>query len=106
MSESDGSRDRLVVTVPEELAPLLPRFLEKRRAEVEVLRAAADRGDLETLRTLGHSLKGTAGGYGFDALTDLGAELETHAKEGDAEGVSEVIRQIAAYLQRVDVRYG
>jgi HPt (histidine-containing phosphotransfer) domain-containing protein len=106
MSESDAGGERLVVVVPEELEPLVPRFLEKRHAEVDVLREAANRGDLDTLRALGHSLKGTAGGYGFEGLTDLGAALETHAREGDLPGAAEVVVRIATYLDRVDVRYG
>jgi HPt (histidine-containing phosphotransfer) domain-containing protein len=105
MIGSDAGGDRLVVVVPEELEPLVPRFLEKRHAEVEVLREAAERGDLETLRSRGHALKGTAGGYGFQELTELGAALETRADEGDLSGASEVVGRIAAYLARVDVRY-
>ncbi len=95
-----------MVVVPEELEPLVPRFLEKRHAEIDVLRSAAEQGDLETLRSLGHALKGTAGGYGFDELTDLGAMLETRARAGDRAGASEVVGRIADYLGRIDVRYG
>jgi HPt (histidine-containing phosphotransfer) domain-containing protein len=106
MSETDPGGERLVVTVPAELEPLVPRFLEKRRAEVGALREAVARGDVDGLRSIGHALKGTAGGYGFDALTDLGSALETRAKEGDVAGASEVVARIAAYVDRVDVRYG
>jgi HPt (histidine-containing phosphotransfer) domain-containing protein len=101
--EADVDVGVVVVRVDAELEPLIPRFLEKRRAEVEVLRRAADDGDLATLRALGHALKGTAGGYGFDHLTDLGARLERAAVAGSVAEARDAVAEIQAYLPRVRV---
>lgn len=93
----------VVVRVDADLEPLIPRFLEKRRAEVEVLRLAADGGDLATLRAVGHALKGTAGGYGFAHLTDLGARLERAAADGNVAEARDAVVEIQEYLPRVRV---
>jgi hypothetical protein len=36
----------------------------------------SDRQDLPTLRHLVHQLRGTAGGYGFDAMSELAGKVE------------------------------
>lgn len=94
-----------VAWVDEELQPLVGPFLERRRAELEVLLSAAEAGDLERLRALGHALRGTAGGYGFDDLTDLGAVLEIRAKEGDLSGARASVNDIVQYVRTVRVEY-
>jgi len=50
-------------------------YLEKRRGDVAKLRGALDRGHFATIRTLGHQLTGTGGGYGFEAITEIGSAL-------------------------------
>ncbi len=37
------------------------------------------RGDYATIRTLGHQMAGTGGGYGFDPITEIGGALEESA---------------------------
>jgi HPt (histidine-containing phosphotransfer) domain-containing protein len=39
-----------------------------------------DRADFDRLRTLGHNMKGSATGYGFPVLSEIGASLESAAK--------------------------
>lgn len=100
-----GAESSIVVAVDAELRPLMPGFLAKRRVEVALLRQAATSGDLAGLRASGHSLKGLGGGYGFDALTDLGRALEECARAGDLEGAASTVEAIADYLRRVEVVY-
>jgi HPt (histidine-containing phosphotransfer) domain-containing protein len=94
-----------VIRVDAELEPLVPRFLEKRRAEADVLRQAIEHGDLETVQALGHALKGTAGGYGFDYLTELGDRLERAAASGDAGEAGAIVAEIRSHLSRLRVVY-
>lgn len=104
MNTDDGPNEAgIVVEVSADLEPLIPRFLERRRDEVGALQAAADQGDLEALRSMGHALKGTAGGYGFHHLTDLGAALEQAAREGDLPASVAAVEAIAAHVRRIQV---
>ena len=93
----------ILVEVDGDLEDLVPGYLENRRAELPVMMAALAGGDWETLRRLAHDLKGTGGGYGFDALTELGRALEQAAKSADPDAVGPLLAQMGNYLDRVRV---
>lgn len=93
------------VTVDADLEPLIPRFLEKRREEVQRFRTAVAAADLEALEAMGHALKGTGGGYGFDYLTDLGREIESGARSGDLASIEDAVVRLHDYLSRVRVAF-
>lgn len=98
--------ERIVVHVDPDLEDLIPGFLANRRADVDGLQAALARGDFEAIRITGHSMKGAGGGYGFDAITDIGARIEQAALARDADAVRAGIEDLADYLVRVEVVYG
>jgi HPt (histidine-containing phosphotransfer) domain-containing protein len=92
------------VRVASELRDLVPRFLANRRLDLEQLREAVARADFEEARRIGHSLRGVGGGYGFDEITRLGAEVERCAKAGGG-GLADLIVKLAQYLERVEVTF-
>ena len=49
------------------LEEIVPGFLENRRRDVQTLETALQQHDLNTIRVIGHRMKGDGGGYGFDA---------------------------------------
>jgi len=102
MSGQDAA-DRVIVVVDAEIADLIPQFLDNRRADVPRLREALEQGDFETLRVVGHSMKGSGGGYGFDAVTDLGAAIERAAKAADPQEAARRIDELETYLARGEV---
>ncbi len=93
--------DRHSVCVAGELRDLIPRFLANRRSEVERLRQSVARGDFDEARRIGHILKGAGGGYGFDEITRIGAEIERHAAA--REDVRGLVEALGEYLERVEV---
>jgi len=102
----DGSQDgKILVRVDPDLSDLIPGFLDNRRKDISAIREALERGDFETVRILGHSMKGAGGGYGFDAITDIGAALEQAAKNADREEIRKQIDELSTYLDRVEVMY-
>lgn len=98
--------EEIVVTVDSDLEDLIPGFLENRRRDAAALQAALDEGRIDTLRSIGHSLKGVGGGYGFHELSKIGAEIENHAMSGELSGIGGLITRMHDYLNRVIVRYG
>lgn len=99
------SAERITVTVDSDLEDLIPGFLENRRKDVNLLNEALVAGKIDTLKSIGHSLKGVGGGYGFQELSTIGAEIEKIAKAGSTEGVKVLIDKMADYLDRVDVTF-
>jgi HPt (histidine-containing phosphotransfer) domain-containing protein len=94
---------RYSVRISGELRDLVPRFLANRRAEIGRLREAVAKGDFEEARRIGHVLKGAGGGYGFDEITRLGAEIERHAARG--EDVRGAVEALAEYLELVEITF-
>lgn len=98
--------ERITVVIDPDLQELIPGFLANRHKDVEKLTAALADGDFDVLRIIGHSMKGAGGGYGFDALTDIGAGIERAALARDGDAVREGIDALSDYLARVDVSFG
>ena len=97
--------EKIIVRVDAEIQNLIPRFLENRRKALAAMLEALKQGDYETVRVLGHRLKGSAASYGFDALGEMGRQIEQAARERDAEGLREQVDDLAVYLERLEVVY-
>jgi HPt (histidine-containing phosphotransfer) domain-containing protein len=65
--------------------------------------AALERGDFENVRILGHNMKGSGGGYGFDRISEIGASLEEAAKRGGGDEIRAQCSQLVHYLDHVTV---
>jgi signal transduction histidine kinase len=97
--------DRIIVHADPEIADLIPKFLENRSKDIDLIVDALEKKDLESVRTIGHGMKGAGGGYGFTGISDIGREIETAAKEQDSERILQGVKQLYEYLQRVEVIY-
>ena len=95
--------EAIVVRISADLAPIVPGYLENIRQDGAAMQEALGRGDLTTVRRLGHNLKGTGGGYGFDALSEIGARLEAAALREDAEEARRQLGELLHYLHHVEV---
>jgi HPt (histidine-containing phosphotransfer) domain-containing protein len=95
--------DRIIVTIDKDLEELIPGFLQNRNKDVAVLKEALAQGKIDTLKSVGHSLKGVGGGYGFDGLSEIGAEIERLAKSGETAGMAELILRMDEYLDKIDI---
>ena len=104
--ENNGTQsDKIIVHVDEDLEDLIPGFLDHRWKDIDTIRSALKEGDFDTIRSLGHSMKGAGGGYGFDYITDIGRDLESSAREGDVEKINQKVDALARYLESVEVVY-
>lgn len=99
------SQEKITVSIDADLEELIPGFLENRLKDIDNLKSAAGADDFERLRSIGHSLKGVGGGYGFDTITLLGAEIESSAKARDMDRIKQSIAELAGYLQRVEIKF-
>jgi signal transduction histidine kinase/CheY-like chemotaxis protein len=87
-----------VVEVESWLKPVIPAYLEKRRADVLKLKAALEQGDYDTVRTLGHQMAGSGASYGFAKITEIGGALEESALAGDAPRMCNGIAELERFL--------
>ena len=98
--------EKIIVNVDPDLEDLIPGFLGNRNSDLQKLRAALDGGETGTVQSIGHSLKGVGGGYGFSGLSEIGAALESAAKGNDSDAIRKQIDALADYLARVEVVFG
>ncbi len=93
------------IRIDRELSSLVPRFLNNCLRDADVLAKAIAQSDLDTVRKIGHSLKGVGGGYGFAEITRLGATIEAAAKVGDTKTLLTAVNAFQAYLKAIQVEY-
>lgn len=97
--------EKIVVNVDSDIEDLIPGFLENRHEDVKSIYDALEKEDYETIRILGHSMKGAGGGYGFDEITDIGRSIEESAEGKNQEEVKKWVINLSNYLDRVEIVY-
>ena len=95
-----------VIELAKDVEVLVKRFLGRRQAELVLLRQAMEAGDYETIRRLGHDLKGAGESFGFPELSILGAKFELAGTARDSDQIALHIATMERYLTRVQVRFG
>jgi len=97
--------ERFVVRIDKDLEDLIPGYIENRHKDIKSISASLEKGDYETIRILGHSMKGSGGGYGFNEITTIGMFIEKAAKENSAEEIKNWLEKLLKYLEKVDITY-
>ena len=102
---SPHSRPPIRVEISRDLEDIAPIFLENKRKDLQTLHVAVGSQDFATLQTLSHRMKGDGGGYGFDAISEIGARLEGAVKRQDLPAIEHCIVELEDFLNRVTVFY-
>ncbi|MBF0143703.1 MAG: Hpt domain-containing protein [Magnetococcales bacterium] len=97
--------ERITVSIDKDLEDIAPGYLENRRKDLELLPQALEKADYATLRVLGHRMKGSGAGYGFNLITEIGRAIEEGAKSEDAAAIRNAIDNLGNYLERVELVY-
>ena len=106
ITEPNRSAENVItVYIDQALEEIVPGFLENRRRDVQTLETALRESNLEQIKTIGHRMKGDGGGYGFDAISVIGAALEQAAPREDRSAIRRHIAELIDFLARVTVVY-
>jgi len=101
---AENSRNgKIRVAVDEDLLELIPGYLENRRHDIREINNALVQDDFETIRSLGHKMKGSGGGYGFDAISDIGRALENAAKDRRAQEIRDQLERLQYFLDNLEL---
>jgi len=96
---------KIIAHVDNELADLIPGYLANRKKDIVAIYDALEKNDMDTLRIIGHSMKGSGGGYGFETISEIGMLMEKAAKEGLNEDVILQVERLEDYLDQVEIVY-
>ncbi len=102
LSQEDGRSDAGDLRSARRLAEQTPAYLANCRQNVIALREALDRSDFEAMAILGHNLRGSGGGFGFQAITDFGAGLEQAASDADQDEARKLLSALSSYLDSLE----
>lgn len=98
-------KERITVRIDKELEDLIPGYIQHRQEDIAAIKNALTAGGFESIRVLGHSMKGSGGGYGFDRITEIGRAIEESAQNKDPAAILAHIDELADYLSRVEIVY-
>ena len=99
-----GRYDRPTPVRPEPcLARLADRYVRRRHDDAETLEQAIRSSDHGTVQTLGHCMRGSGAGWGFDGISEIGGRLEEGAEQQDAAACMEALADLRAYLRNVEI---
>ncbi len=99
LEEQLGRREQRSETVSPEIQKMVPAYLDAWRRELPGLHDALARSDFETVRRLGHNLKGSGTGFGFPGLTALGSRLQEGAVKADPVELGASLAELEAFLR-------
>jgi len=98
-----GASERISVRPPAGIEEAIPLFLETTREDLQALSHFLTEQDYSSIRFIGHDLKGSGGGYGFEPISAIGKTIEEAAKRSDNDEIRKQIAALTDYLDRVDV---
>lgn len=93
------------VYIDSELKDLIPGYIERMHQTIGKMREMCDQGNFDGIRVLGHNLKGSGGGYGFQKVSDLGKNIEHAAASEDPRMVLQFCRELESFLENVIIHY-
>ena len=85
-----------------DLSDLVDSFIQEMPSRIEKIRCQFESGNWEELQGLAHQLRGAFGGYGFDAVTPITAQLERTLQSGPTEDqVRAAVQQLIEICHRL-----
>ena len=97
--------ERITVKVERDLEELIPIFLKTRQQDMDGLAKGLAANDFQSMRMIGHGMKGSGSSFGFHPVSTMGAVIESAAIAEDAAAIAEQFEALRDYLSRVDITY-
>ena len=94
---------KIIIQVDSDLVDLIPGFLENRHRDITTIFDALGQNDYDAIAIAGHTMKGVGGGYGFDAITDIGGSIEQAARQKDPVKIKHCLNELSNYLRRIEI---
>lgn len=96
-------KEKIIVSIEPEIADLIPGYLHNRQKDIESMESYLTTQNFEEIERLGHGMKGSGAGYGFDGISEIGKSIEMAGRDKDIEGIKKGIEDLKKYLDRVEI---
>jgi HPt (histidine-containing phosphotransfer) domain-containing protein len=88
---------------PDVLAEILQLFVAEVPRKIQLLQSALTAGDAPQVARAAHSLKGSSGNIGANALYDVCRRIDDLAKTGDLAGVAPLLASLTSEYHRAEL---
>jgi len=93
------------VFVDRDLEELIPEYVGSIRANIDKIYILLEENNMDQIRSIGHNMKGSGGGYGFDKISEIGLVIENGSKTGDIPAIKTALELLRHYLDNVFVEF-
>jgi len=105
LTNEESDHGKIIVEIDPDLEELIPGYLQNRMKDVHEIQTLLNNANFKSIQRMGHTMKGSGGGYGFDFISAIGLALEDGAKEKDANKIQNSVKGLCDFLERVEVVY-
>jgi PAS domain S-box-containing protein len=99
--DESGPATGELVEIDPDIQDLVPRFLENQRTSALRIVDLAAAADFDTVRRMGHNMKGTGKGYGFNVISSYGSAIESAAARRSAGEIQKLASELKSYVAAV-----
>lgn len=97
--------NKIVVYIDKDLEDIVPMFLDSISENISELNGALAQDNFEQIARIGHNMKGSGGGYGFERISVIGSQIEQAGKTRIKEPIPGLLSELSDYLERVEIIY-
>ncbi len=97
--------EKIIVEVDEDLEDLMDGYLAKRLEDIRTITSLLKSKDFSEVQALAHKMKGSGGGYGLDFISEVGVNVEIHAKASEVDPILEWLARLKDYVERLEIHY-
>jgi len=97
--------DTIKVTIDADLKEIIPGYLDNRQQDIRAIKEALIAKDYETIRLIGHTMKGSGASYGFDMISDIGRSIEEAAIAEGKQTIEKKTEALTSFLEQVHVKF-
>lgn len=83
----------------DEWAEMQEMYINHTFKELKAIRENINSTTFDSLRTFGHNIKGSGGMYGFNEITEMGATIESAAKDENMDQIKSNFDKLETFLK-------
>ena len=83
----------------DEWAEMQEMYINHTFKELKSIRENIQSTTFDSLRTFGHNIKGSGGMYGFNEITEMGATIESAAKDENMDQIKSNFDKLETFLK-------
>ncbi|MBU1611820.1 MAG: Hpt domain-containing protein [Proteobacteria bacterium] len=89
------------VLIQHDFIDIAPKYLDTVRRSLGEIREAMALSDMDTVRSMGHQMKGEGAPFGFELISQLGIKLQQAAESKDVESIATILDRLGHYLDSI-----